>query len=205
VNESTNSRIVELQTRLPETRKKEAKEAEDASEKAFIKEMERANILLRNQEEVDAAERKQLDRLEQLQKAYDKEAAALRKINDEHKEALGHLEKEARIKGLREQGRNTQADREERAMRIEDRRQEIMSLGQSTPAQALQLATQLEGGRGRINARSRRHRQAGGIDEVIDAPRGSSGDRRAERILEKIEKHLSGKRDDKGDPVPRQH
>jgi hypothetical protein len=150
-------------------------------------------------------EQKQFDKIIQLQAAYDKEAATLAKITREHKEALGHIEQEARIKGLRETGRGTQADREERAMRTQDRMAQIIQDTGASPAHAADLATQLEGGRGRINARSRRQRQAGGIDEITEAPRGSSGDRRTERILEKIEKHLSGKRDDKGDPVRREH
>lgn len=204
VNESTNARIVELQKRLPETRKKEAKEAEEASDKAFIKEMERANILQRNQEEVDAVEKKQLDRLEQLQKAYDKEAEALGKINREHKEALGHIEKEARIKGLRETGRDTQADREERALRTSDRMKQIIQDTGVSPARAATLATQLEGG-GRISARSRRQRQAGGIDQITEAPRESDRDlRRLERILSKIEDNTSGQGKNKSAPVPRQ-
>jgi len=163
---------------------KEADEAEDAFRREHV----------RQQKEELSLEERQLDKVIQLQKAYDKEAAALRKINDEHKEALGHLQQEARIKGLREQGRDTQANREERAMRIEDRRQDILKLGQSTPAEALQLATQLEGGRGRINARSRWHRRAGGIDEITEEQGGGSGNdfRKLERILNKIEDNTSG-------------
>jgi hypothetical protein len=155
-------------------------------------------------DEAEAAWDKEEDAYQKKLALMEKERSKQQQINAEHKEALGDLRTEARIKGLREQGRDTQANREERDLRVQQRARQIVDLGES-PAAAVGLAMQLEGGRGRINARSGRHRQAGGIDEIIDAPRSSSGDtRRMERHLERIEKHLSGKRDDKGDPVPRQ-
>jgi hypothetical protein len=193
--------------KLNEQKSEGAKLSAQANEEAFMREMEEANIIQANQEKEDAILDKQLKKLAKLQEAYDDNTAALAKTTREHQKALGILEKEARIKGLREHGRDTQADREERALRIESRAQEIMATGQRTPEQAFQLATQLEGGRGRVDARPRRHRQAGGIEGITEAPhRSSSSDqRRVERHLERMEKHLSGKRDDKGDPVKREH
>jgi len=190
-------KIGEVRKKAAEDAAKVQKETDDKADASF---RER----LRDQKEQYDWQERQLEIRDKLKEATDKEAAAQRKLNAEHKEALGDLRAEARIKGLREQGRDTQANREERDLRVQQRARQIVDLGES-PAAAVGLAMQLEGGRGRISARSRRHRQAGGIDEITEAPRSSSSDqRRMERHLERIEKHLSGKRDDKGDPVPRQ-
>jgi hypothetical protein len=196
-------RIIGIE-KIGEARKKAAEEAAKVQKEADEGEDVFRREHIRQQKEQDALEEKQLDRVLQLQKAYDREADALARITREHKEALGHLEKEARIKGLREQGRDTQADREERAMRIADRMTELQGLGAS-PARAATLATQLEGGRGRVDARPRRHRQAGGIDQITEAPRDSDRDlRRLERILSKIEDNTSGQGKNKSEPLKRQ-
>jgi len=133
----------------------------------------------------------------------EKERRKQQQINAEHKEALGDLRAEGRIKGLREQGRDTQADREERALRVQQRTRQIMGLGETNPAAAVSLATQLEGGSGRINARSRRHRQAGGIDEITEAPsKGSSSELRAIRsYLKDIKDNTDGQGKNKSAPV----
>jgi hypothetical protein len=191
--------------KIGEVRKKAAEDAAQAQKKTDDEADAAHRERLRDQKEQYDWQDRQLEIRAKLKEATDKEAAAQKKLNAEHKEALGDLQAEARIKGLRDQGRDTQANREERALRVQQRTRQIMDLGQSTPAQAVHLAEQLEGG-GRISARSRRHRQAGGIDEITEAPtRASSSElRQIRNYLKDIKDNTDGQGKNKSAPIPRQ-